>query len=452
MKNTITTINPFTQHVIEAYSTFSSQEIDTIIHQGGREFHRWRKTSTSMRKGILETIKTKLVSNRVAFAQLISNEMGKPIQQALAEIDKCAVLCDYYINSVDSFLKPREEQLNDKKVIHALAPTGIVLGIMPWNYPFWQAFRYAVPTLLAGNVVLLKHAPNVTGCSVALQELFSTPDFPHLFQSLIIDVDQVESIIAHPAVQGVCLTGSVNAGRAVGSLAGKHLKKLVLELGSADAFVILEDAKFEHALDAAFTSRTLNAGQACIAAKRIFVPEQKLDDAVNYLTTKISKINLGDPLKAETYMGPVAKLEFVALLDNQVKQAIEFGAKKIIGAEVDNAFFKPGIMISQADNPMNKEEIFGPVINLIPYTSEGSLLHAINDTPFGLAASVWSEDEARALQWANQIEAGSVIINDYMKSDPRIPFGGIKNSGFGRELGELGFRSFMNEKAIIRMN
>jgi succinate-semialdehyde dehydrogenase / glutarate-semialdehyde dehydrogenase len=452
MKNTITTINPFTQQPIKTYPVNSSQEINQTLSHSEHEFKRWKLANTSIRKKIIEAIKQKLISNRIAYATLISTEMGKPLQQALAEVDKCALLCDYYISMVDSFLQPRVDDYVDKKVIHALAPTGIVLGIMPWNYPFWQVFRYAIPTLLAGNVVVLKHAPNVTGCSVALQEVFSTPEFPHLFQSLIIDVDQVESIIAHPAVQGVCLTGSVNAGKAVGSLAGKYLKKLVLELGSADAFVMLEDAKFETALDAAFSSRMLNAGQACIAAKRIFVPEKKLNDAVDYLTKKISNIKLGDPLKEDTYMGPISKLEFVSLLDRQVKQAIEYGAKKITGAEADGAFFTPGIIISEASNPMNKEEIFGPVINLIPYATENSLLDAINDTPFGLAASVWTQDDEHAQRWAEQIEAGSIAINDFMKSDPRIPFGGIKNSGFGRELGELGFRSFMNEKAIIRMN
>jgi succinate-semialdehyde dehydrogenase/glutarate-semialdehyde dehydrogenase len=449
MMNTFSTVNPFSQQVLETYTFQSEHEIDTMLNQGHLAFQQWRKTSVAQRQDFIKTVKNNLTTKREAFAKLISLEMGKPFSQALAEIDKCGLLCDYYVDKAPAFLQDRQEVYADKKVIHALAPTGIVFGIMPWNYPFWQVFRYAIPNLIAGNTILLKHAPSTSGCSIALHELFDSQKFPNIFQSLIIDIPQVEQVIAHDAVQGVCLTGSVKAGSAVGALAGKHLKKTVLELGSADALVILDEAILTKALDGAFQSRTFNAGQSCIAAKRIFIQEQNLNEAITYLEHKLKTLRLGNPLDDGTNLGPVAKFEFVQQLDAQVKQAIHHGARRITGAEAQGVFFTPGIIISEANNPMNQEEIFGPVLNLIPYKDENTLLSDINHTNFGLAASVWATDEAKAIAWAHGIEAGTVVINDYTKSDPRIPFGGIKNSGFGRELGELGLRSFLNEKAII---
>lgn len=447
--NTFSTLNPFTQQVIETYAFQSQQEIDQCLQKSDNAFQTWKKNPVSVRQGYINSLKSKLISKRDTYARLISTEMGKPLVQAVAEIDKCALLCDYYIEKAPAFLQAREEVYPDKKVIHALAPTGIVFGIMPWNYPFWQVFRFAIPTLIAGNTVLLKHAPSTSGCSLALHDLFGSEEFPNVFQSLIIDLPQVESIIAHPAVQGVCLTGSVKAGSVVGALAGKYLKKCVLELGSADALVILDDAILHKALDGAFQSRTFNAGQSCIAAKRIFIQEQKLEEAITYLQEKLKGLHIGNPLEDGVNLGPIAKIEFVQQLDEQVKRAIQSGARRITGVEVDGAFFTPGIIVSEASNPMNQEEIFGPVINLISYKDETTLLRDINQTSFGLAASLWSQNEAKAIQWAHGIDAGTVVINDYTKSDPRIPFGGIKNSGFGRELGELGLRSFLNEKAII---
>lgn len=447
--NTVSTVNPFTQQVLESYTFQSKPEVDHYLAQSHNAFKGWRETSLAKRAAYIVSVKNKLMTNKQAYATLISVEMGKPLVQAIAELDKCALLCDFYVDQASGILQMREENYTDKKVVHSLSPTGVVFGIMPWNYPFWQVFRYAVPNLIAGNTVLLKHAPSTSGCSLALHSLFASDIYPNLFQSLIIDLPQVEGVIAHAAVQGVCLTGSVKAGGAVGALAGKHLKKSVLELGSADALIVLNDAAFYEALDGAFQSRTFNAGQSCIAAKRIFIPAHKLEESIAYLEQKLKQLYLGNPLEKNVTLGPIAKLEFVQQLDEQVKKAIQFGARRIVGAEADNAFFLPGILVSEASNPMNQEEIFGPVLNLIPYTDEKTLLHDVNNTHFGLAASVWTQDEAKAMQWAKSIEAGTVVINDYTKSDPRIPFGGIKNSGFGRELGDLGLRSFMNEKAII---
>lgn len=449
MNKFLFSVNPYSQQVIGEFPMLEAAALQGVLASADETYRRWRTESVTARIHYLAPIREGLTRNRREYAELISREMGKPVVQALMEVDKCALLCDFYTGAAERFLTPRTETYKEKKVHHLLAPTGLVLGIMPWNYPFWQVFRYALPTILGGNIALLKHAPNCTGSALALQELFTTGSY-RLLSALPIDVSAVESVIAHPAVQGVCLTGSVQTGRIVGALAGKHLKKSVLELGSADALVVLPDADFHKALDAAFSSRTLNAGQACIAAKRVFVPHQKMKEAVGYFENKVKDIQLGDPLAESTYMGPLAKKEFVDVLAGQVNEAVRLGAKRVVGADASGAFFLPGILISEAQNPMNKEELFGPVLNVIGYDDEADLLTAINNTPFGLAASVWSADETRALQWASSIEAGSVAVNDFMKSDPRIPFGGIKNSGFGRELGELGLRTFLNEKAVIQ--
>lgn len=450
MSKVFSTTNPYSETVLQLYTFQTATEVEFALEQARLAYQLWKRTSLPTREGYISAVRQRLLNDRIFLATLISREVGKPFRESLAEIDKCVSVCDYYLTHVERFLAIREERFVDKHIRHTLMPTGIILGIMPWNYPFWQVFRYAIPNLIGGNVVLLKHAPNVTGCSLAIQSVFQAIDFPgSLFQSLVIDLDLVERVIEHPSVQGVCLTGSVAAGRSVGALAGKNLKKVVLELGSADAFVILESSSLNEALDASFESRTHNAGQACIAAKRTFIPRKHLAYAREYFEEKIKKIRLGDPFDELTQMGPIAQKRFVNILQEQVNKALHYGGQRIIGASAHNVFFKPGLIVTHPDNPVNDEEIFGPVINLIPYDDEVTLIQHVNRTSFGLAASVWSDDEEHALRVAGQIEAGTVVVNDFVKSDPRIPFGGIKNSGFGRELGESGIRSFLNEKPIV---
>lgn len=450
MTKTFSTINPFTESVIETYSYQQQEFVNDALKKAGVAFQRWQQTSISTRQNYIQAVRQTLINKRTELAHTITSEMGKPLRESLAEVDKCALLCSYYIDHVEQLLADKIENFPDKHVRHTLKPTGAVFGIMPWNYPIWQVFRYAIPNLIAGNVVLLKHAPNTTGCSLALHALFSQPSFESfVFQSLVIDVDMVEHVIANPIVQGVCLTGSVGAGKSVGALAGKHLKKVVLELGSADAFIILPNASLDKALDANFTSRTQNAGQACIAAKRTFVPKDKFKYAIDYLSAKLQSIRLGNPLEETTTVGPIAKKAFVDVLSSQVQKAEHNGGKRHVGALAHGVFFEPGIIETTSANPVNQEEVFGPVINLIAYDNEDQLLHEVNETEFGLAASVWSADYEYANRIASQVNAGTIVINDFVKSDPRIPFGGIKHSGFGRELGEAGLRSFLNEKPII---
>ena len=445
---TFHSINPYSKQSIGSFRAWHEKELSNTLQQVAASVKHWKETSVRDRLHHLSTIKFKLLHEKQNLARLITTEMGKPIAEAMAEIEKCAWLCDYYIEQCEEWLKPQQENLSDKTVWHSLQPIGAVLGIMPWNYPFWQVFRYAIPNLLAGNIVLLKHAPNTMACAEALQNLFSGNN-PSSFFHLPIDVTQVEQVVAHPVVQGVCLTGSVNAGRAVAALAGKYVKKSVMELGSADAFVILPDAQFEMALSAAFTSRMLNAGQTCIAAKRIFIEADKIDDAIAFFKEKIKAIRLGNTLEEQTQMGPISKLEFVNKLRNQVEKATQQGARLVEGAQAKDNFFLPGILLADAEHSMHTEELFGPVLTLIPYQKEEGLLDLINNNPFGLTASVWSSNVEKAFSFSEKIEAGTVVINDFMKSDPRIPFGGIKLSGYGREMGKQGFISFLNEKVII---
>ena len=446
----IITQDPYTQEKLEAYQPLSNEALDDVLIASQSAFQHWKKVPLHDRIAFIEKVILHMTGHLESYAQLITSEMGKPIQECRAEIEKCIWLCKYYTEATPAFLEGQEEVFADKHVLHTLAPVGTVFGIMPWNYPFWQAFRYAIPNLLAGNTILLKHAPNTTGCGIAMEKLFAEyAPLPNLFKTLIIEIEQVEHVIAHQGVQGVCLTGSLNAGKAVGALAGKYIKKSVLELGSSDALAILSSGDLDKGLDAAFASRMINAGQTCIAAKRLFIPQSSLEYAVGYLKQQVRRIQLGDPKQEGTGMGPISKGEFVTQLASQVSSARQQGSTIHYGASAQEQFFLPGIMTSDPSNPINDEEVFGPVLNLIPYDEEDQLLDMINDSNYGLGASIWCDDESKAIQFAKQVEVGSVVINDFMKSDPRIPFGGVKQSGYGREMGKAGFVTFQNEKSII---
>lgn len=444
------TINPFTQQVLKTYTFLSSEQLQEALSLASTSYSSWKVTSIAHRKALMQRVIDLLGTQKEAHALLITQEMGKPFTEAIAEVEKCMLLCQYYLEQAEAFLHPTPLALSDKTVEIRYETTGAVFGIMPWNYPYWQVFRYLIPNILAGNAVLLKHAPNVMGCGQAMQNLFLAAGFPAgVFQSLIIDIPQVEAVIAHPVVQGVCLTGSVKAGSAVAALAGKYLKKSVMELGSSDPFIILPDASLSAALTAAFQSRLSNAGQTCIAAKRVYIHQSQLEESLQFLQEKIAGLQLGNPVHPATTLGPISKLEFVKQLEAQMEKALAHGSKLIVGGKAVGAFFQPTILVSQQDNPINKEEVFGPVLNLIPYEQEEVLTNWANDTPFGLAAAIWGTDLEKANRLATQVAAGNVVINDFSKSDPRIPFGGIKQSGYGREMGEAGFKSFLNEKAVV---
>ncbi|MGY5352613.1 aldehyde dehydrogenase family protein [Wenyingzhuangia sp. IMCC45533] len=445
-----TTINPYNQTEIASYPTLTNKELEVTLTQCATAFKTWKNSSLDSREQLGLRLVEQLNRQENELAKLISIEMGKPIKESVREIEKCIQLVEYYLNHFRTFLTPKSLD-TFTQIQHQ--STGAVFGIMPWNFPFWQVFRYIIPNVFAGNICLLKHAQNTFGCGRAIEQLFIDAGFPkHVFTNLLINTSQTEQVIKHNIVQGVCVTGSTKAGSAVATLAGKYLKPSVLELGGIDAALILKDADFDKAISATINARLLNAGQICIAPKRVFVCKNKLEDAVTYCKNKIENTVLGNPLEPQTTMGPIAKADFIPTLKKQVQKAVEHGAELIAGGKDKSPFFEPTLLIMNTDNPMLQEEIFGPVICLISYDDEIDLIRLTNSAPYGLGAAIWSKDVERAKQLANNIEVGYVAINQIVKSDPRYPFGGVKDSGYGKELGEDGFKTFLNAKTIAVAN
>ena len=440
----IITTNPYTQKKIQQYSFLKDEELNLKLNTAQKSYKNWKNTSFKEREQLGIKLKELMLSRKESLANLISTEMGKPITQCLAEVVKTSTLVDYFTSNTANFLKNIDLDENTYVSYH---PTGAVFGIMPWNFPLWQVFRYAFPNIMAGNVCLLKHAPNVTGCAIAIQQLFEDAGYPkHVFTNLIIDIPQVEQVIAHNVVQGVCLTGSTKAGSSVAALAGKYLKKSVLELGGTDASIIMEDADFDTALTSAFDSRTANSGQVCIAAKRIFIPKNKLEYAINFFKKKITDLKQGNPLDENTQIGPISKAEFLPVLQNQVEKTIKNGAELIVGGKIKEPFYETTLLVVNKENAMLKEEIFGPVICVIPYENTDTLIEEVNNSEYGLGTAIWSTNIEKAKSLAEKIEAGYISINSNVTSDPKFPFGGIKKSGYGKELGEHGLKTFLNAK------
>jgi succinate-semialdehyde dehydrogenase/glutarate-semialdehyde dehydrogenase len=379
--------------------------------------------------------------------------MGKPLREARGEVEKCAGVCDYYAQQGEDFMRAETVESDAGKSYVAYYPLGVVLAVMPWNFPFWQVFRAAAPALMAGNAVLLKHAPNVPQCALAIEAVFRAGGLPDgMFTNLMIEVGQVADVIASPHVHAVTLTGSEAAGRKVAACAGQHLKKCVLELGGSDPFIVLHDAELDLAVNTAMTSRFLNCGQSCIAAKRFIVVPQIADEFLSRLKTKVEALKLGDPMDDATQIGPMARLDLRDTLHRQVGDSIAHGAVAVTGCKPvgrEGFFYEPSIL----DRVTIKacayhEELFGPVAITIRAANEEDALHIANETRFGLGSSIWSKDTARAEQLATRIQAGCTFINGMVKSDPRLPFGGVKSSGYGRELSKLGMHEFVNAKTV----
>lgn len=445
----LTTRNPFSGELLESYPCESHSSLQTRLDQAEKSYLEWSCLSLADRVGLLKRVRNRLLTNLELHARLITSEMGKPIRESRSELHKCLWLMDYFLEQSAQMLLPRREDLGEKEVVQYLEATGAVLGIMPWNFPYWQVIRFAIPTLLLGNIVILKHAPLTTGCGLALQALFENEQ-PGIFQTIVVPVSQVEQVIAHRIVQGVCLTGSAKAGKAVASLAGAYLKKSVLELGGADAFVVLKDAELEKAMNAAFLSRTLNAGQSCIAAKRIFVHRSQLGAAQDILKDRLSSIVQGDPLEEDTTMGPLSSIDAARTLLQQQQRMLEGGGRLIHSGTYDGTQVGASLIVAEATNPLNQEELFGPILTLIPWDHHKELIRAVNNSPFGLGGSVWGNDQKLLQDIAHKMKTGAVALNSMMSSDPRIPFGGIRKSGYGREMGQEGLKSFANMKVLVR--
>ncbi len=444
-------VNPYTKKEIARFKQYENEQVDRIIESADLSFRSWKTVPHSSRCAMNHQLSLLLETNKHRLAALITAEMGKPLLEAIAEIEKCAWLCEYYANPASSYIPPEKVETGAKSVTLTYEPLGPLFAIMPWNFPFWQVFRFAVPAITAGNVVILKHAPNVTNCALEIEKLFLEAGFPaNVFRVLLISADRSELVIGNELIRGVTLTGSERAGRAVAALAGKYLKKVVLELGGSDAFIVFPDAAFLGACTTGLTSRMMNAGQVCIAAKRFIVHESIFDQFVDYQIAALSELQAGDPMKAETKLGPMARPDLLENLEEQLRISIDMGAKLLIGGKrhpQEPTIFLPTILTKvEKGMPVLDDETFGPLMVIIPFRTEDEAVSQANDTRFGLGCSIWTQDEARIERLLPQIQTGAVFVNSLVKSDPRVPFGGIKNSGFGRELSIAGIKEFMNLK------
>ena len=411
----------------------------------------WQENSISKRVIYLQNLQRILLKNKETYARLITTEMHKPITQAIAEVEKCALLCDYYLENAESFLETKKIKTENSESYVSYEPLGVVLGVMPWNFPFWQVFRFAVPTLTAGNTVVVKHASNVPKCATTIQTIFEEAGFPKgCYQNLPIPSNKVAEVIANPIIKAVSLTGSEQAGIAVATEAGKHLKKCVLELGGNNAFIILEDANLEKAVASAVNARMQNAGQSCIAAKRFLVQESIHDAFVYQFKVAVEKLKSGNPLNNDTQIGSLARVDLAKELEIQVKKSIVMGAQLILGGNRNEAFFEPTILIQVTpEMPVFKEETFGPVAAITSFQTLDDAIKLSNQSDFGLGVSIFTQNIEFIKTKISAFNEGAVFINEMVKSDPRLPFGGIKKSGYGRELAEDGIKEFVNVKTVV---
>tara|TARA_B100000809_G_scaffold258528_1_gene301889 strand:+ start:960 stop:2327 length:1368 start_codon:yes stop_codon:yes gene_type:complete len=447
-------IDPATGNEIKAYPKHSPNEVTYILDQASQAQKNWCNTDLDLRISCLEQAAGTLRDRAKEYAKLMAREMGKPLSQGLGEIEKCAWLCEYYAENTESFLDDRVVDISGQKSLITIQPIGLVLGIMPWNFPFWQVFRFAIPTITAGNSGILKHASNVQGCAAAIEKCFIDSGFPeNIFRNLVIPGTEVADVIKNPLIAAITLTGSTPAGKSVAETAGSVLKKTVLELGGSDPYVVLDDADLTVATDACVTGRTLNAGQSCIGAKRIIVHESIYDSFLTQLEEKLSTKIMGDPLD-EVDMGPMVSASARDEIHGQVERAIESGADLRLGGQMPDGpgFYYPITLLANVTPGMAAfdEEIFGPVFSVIKAKDEAEALSLANQTEFGLGAAVFTKDKSKGEEIAKKhLDAGLCFVNDFVKSDPRLPFGGIKQSGYGRELSSFGMMEFVNIKTVV---
>lgn len=447
-------INPATGRTLAEYAEHPPIEVERRLSGAWRAWHDWRERPIPDRGRLLAEAAGRVAEGRERFARLMTEEMGKPITQSFAEVDKCAWVARHYAEHAAELLAPENVPTEARRSYVRFDPLGPLLAVMPWNFPFWQVFRAAAPALMAGDVVLLKHASNVPGCALALEGIFREAGFPEgCFTALMLGASAVDALIDDDRVRGVTLTGSEPAGRKVAARAGFRIKKTVLELGGSDPFVILADADIAAAARTAATARLINSGQSCIAAKRFIVVDAVADEFLDAFVRHMSSAKVGDPLDSTVEVGPLAREDLLVDLEGQIEASVAQGAQLLTGGarpEGPGFFYSPTVLSKVTpDMPAAREETFGPAAAVLVVNDEEAALRVANRSDFGLAASVWSQDLARAERFAARCETGSVFINSFVKSDPRLPFGGIKNSGFGRELGREGIREFVNIKSVV---
>jgi len=453
MSDLIQIINPYTEEPEAQFNFDSPSQINIKLQKAHAVFERWRKTTFDQRSQALLAIANQLEIEKNNCARNMMFEMGKPLAQGIAEIDKCVLTCRYFAEKGAEMLAVEQLQIGKRNAEIHFVPLGVVLAIMPWNYPYWQVFRYLAPAIIAGNVTLLKHAPNVTGCAIHIEKIIKDSGVSDLIlQTVVASVESTSKIIESDLVSGVTLTGSVIAGKKVAALAGKFLKKTVLELGGSDPYLILEDADLQLAASICATSRLINSGQSCIAAKRFIVSKKSEEPFLALLLQEFQKFKAGDPAQSSTQLGPVARIDIRQNLKRQVDDSVKKGAIFHSTSEIPERgyFYQTGIL-SQVNptQPAYREELFGPVASILVAKDEADAIRIANDTHFGLGAGIFTRDIEKAKYLAkNELHAGNVFINEFVKSDPRLPFGGIKESGMGRELGHYGIKEFVNIKTI----
>ncbi len=446
-------INPATGETIREYREHLAPEVVQIIGDVHSAWSTWKETSFESRSALMKNAAQVLRRRKDELARLMTIEMGKLLRESAAEIEKCAWVCDFYADNAAEMLRDEEIITDASHSFVAFQPIGVVLAVMPWNFPFWQVIRFAAPALMAGNAAVLKHASNVPGCALAIEEIFCEAGFPeHLFRTLMIPPVAVEAVIANPMVAAVTLTGSEFAGSQVAAAAGKHLKKTVLELGGADPFIVLDDADLGAAVKTAVAARMINQGQSCIAAKRFIVEKSVIRQFEADLKRSFEALRIGDPMDPETQVGPLARPDLVEEIERQVNASIASGARLVTGGHRPNlygCYFEPTILADVCKGmPVYSQETFGPVVSLIMADDEEDAIRIANDSEFGLGGCIWTKDLKRGERVARKVETGAMFVNGMTKSDPRLPFGGIKRSGYGRELGTYGIREFVNVKTI----
>jgi succinate-semialdehyde dehydrogenase/glutarate-semialdehyde dehydrogenase len=447
-------VNPATGEKLREYPETTPREARAAIEAAHAAFQKWRRASFAERARPMREAARLLRARAAEYAVRMAEEMGKPVRDGRAEVEKSASACDYYAEHAERFLAPETIPTDALRSFVTYTPLGVILAVMPWNFPFWQVFRFAAPALMAGNAGVLKHAANVPGCALAIEELFRDAGFPeNLFRSVLVPGRKVRALVRHPLVAAVTLTGSTEAGRSVAKAAGEALKKTVLELGGSDPYLVLGDADLDGAVRTCVTSRLTNAGQSCIAAKRFIVVEPLRRAFEAGCVERMRAVVMGDPLREETGIGPQARRELRDELHAQVRRSVEAGARLLLGGEIPpgpGAFYPPTVLTDvRRGMPACDEEIFGPVAAILPVRDEAEAVALANDSPFGLGAAVFTADRARGERLAaEELDAGLCFVNALVRSDPRLPFGGIKASGFGRELSHHGIREFVNVKTV----
>ncbi|WP_296619269.1 NAD-dependent succinate-semialdehyde dehydrogenase [Marivirga sp.] len=442
--------NPFNDEVLKTFEEETDKEIVGKIDLAESTCTDWKTSNFTHRKELMLKTAVLLRNRKEEYASLMTMEMGKAKREAIGEIEKCALACDYYAENAEKFLSEKKLKVPEGEAYIAHDPIGIVLVVMPWNFPFWQVFRFAAPNLMAGNVGLLKHASNVPQCALAIQEVFEDAGFPKgCFQTLLVSSSKVNMILDDKRVKAATLTGSEGAGSKVAERAGKNLKKTVLELGGSDPFIVLKDADIKEAAKTGAKARMINNGQSCIAAKRFILEESIADDFLSIFKKEFENIKIGDPSSDDFDYGSMAREDLAKELEEQVRKSVDKGAKLLIGGKRDKAFFDPTILTDvKPEMPAYEEELFGPVAIVLIAKDEKHAIELANDSRFGLGGSLWSKDIDKAKKLVREVESGAVYINKLMASHPAVPFGGVKMSGYGRELSEMGIKEFVNQKSV----